>query len=145
MSSSVTGAGPAVICRRCGGPPGASGRDARRTASWPLPDAAPGDRRQHVRRGLHRDPLHVVQDAADPAELLTAAGPTRPAVDEARERRAVAGRLGGVVAVEHEQPPVPGRQAEDEVRATSRSFVTSEPTRLPLPRAARVTTSASEP
>ena len=53
--------------------------------------------------------------AADAAHLLAAAGATRTAVHEHRQRRAVAGRLAGVVAVEHEQPAVPRRDAEHDL------------------------------
>ena len=64
---------------------------------------------------LHGGALHVVQDAADAAHLLAAAGAAGPAVHELRHRRAVAGRLLGVVAVEHQQPAVPGSDAEDDL------------------------------
>ena len=71
-----------------------------------------GDRGQHVGRGLDRGALHVVQHAADAAELLAATGATGAAVDEHRQRGAVAGGLAGVVAVEHEDAAVPRREAE---------------------------------
>ena len=73
-----------------------------------------GDRGEHVGGGLDRRALHVVQHAADAAELLAAAGATGAAVDEHRQGRAVAGRLGGVVAVEHQDAAVPRREAEHE-------------------------------
>ena len=50
----------------------------------------------------------------------------------------------GVVAVEHQDPAVPRRDAEHHARArTSGSCVTTEPTRLPWPRAASSTASSS--
>ena len=49
----------------------------------------------------------MVLDAAQPAHLLTAAGPTGPAVHQSGQRRSVAGGLAGVVPVQHQQPPVP--------------------------------------
>ena len=91
----------ARVARRAGGP-------------------AAGDRGHHVGRGLDRGALHVVQDAADAAELLAAAGPAGAAVDEHRQRGAVAGRLAGVVAVEDQDPAVPGRDAEGDGRARRR-------------------------
>jgi hypothetical protein len=66
------------------------------------------DGREHVRAALDRRALHVVGDAADAAELLAAAGATRSAVDQVRQRAAVAGRLGRVVPVEHEDAAVEG-------------------------------------
>ena len=73
---------------------------------------AAGDRGEHVGRGLDRGALHVVQHAADAAELLAAAGAAGAAVHEHRQRRAVAGGLAGVVAVEDQDPAVPRRDAE---------------------------------
>ena len=61
---------------------------------------------------LDRGALHVVQHAADAAELLAAAGAAGSAVHQHRQRRAVAGGLRGVVAVEHQDPAVPRREAE---------------------------------
>ncbi len=46
----------------------------------------PGDRRQHVGRGLNGRALQMVQDAADPAEFLTATGPSGTAVHEDWQR-----------------------------------------------------------
>ena len=74
-----------------------------------------GDGGQHPRAGLHRRALHVVQHAADAAHLLAAAGPPRAAVHQRGQRRSVPGGLGCVLAVQHEEPAVPGRQAEDHV------------------------------
>ncbi len=59
-------------------------------------DVLLGHRRQHVRARLHGRPLHVVKHAADPPQLLTAAGPTRSAVNQSRQGRAVTGRFPGV-------------------------------------------------
>ena len=73
---------------------------------------ATGDRGHHVGGGLDRGALHVVEHGADAAELLAAAGPAGTAVHQHRERRAVAGRLLRVVAVEDQDPAVPGRDAE---------------------------------
>ena len=67
------------------------------------------------RRALDRGALHVVEHAADAAELLAAAGAAGAAVHEHRQRRAVAGGLGGVVAVEDQDPAVPRREAEHDV------------------------------
>ena len=98
---------------------------------------AAGDRGHHVGRGLDRGALHVVQDAADAAELLAAAGAAGAAVHQHRQRRAVA---GGLRRRRRGRGPGSGRAtgATPSVtsRATSGSWVTSEPTRLPLPRAA---------
>ena len=73
-----------------------------------------GDRGEHVGGGLDRRALHVVQHAAYAAELLAAAGATGAAVDQHRQGGAVAGGLGRVVAVEHEDAAVPRREAEHE-------------------------------
>ena len=85
--------------------------DRARAARHP----ASGDRREHVRAALHRRALHVVRDAAHPAHLLAAAGAPGPAVHELGHRRAVARRLLRVGAVEHQQAPVPRRDAQDDV------------------------------
>jgi len=53
-----------------------------------------------------------VQDAADAAKLLTAAGPPRAAVDEIRHRGTVPGALLGARTVEHHDAPVLWRYAE---------------------------------
>ena len=73
---------------------------------------AAGDRGHQVGRGLDGGALHVAEHRADAAELLAAAGPAGTAVDQHRQRRPVAGRLRGVVAVEHVDPAVPRRDAE---------------------------------
>jgi hypothetical protein len=73
----------------------------------------------------------VVQDGPDPAQLLAAAGPAGAAVDQVRQRGAVAGRLAGVVAVEDQQAAVPGGDAETTWRAKPGRAVTTDPTRLP--------------
>ena len=74
-----------------------------------------GDRGDHRRRGLDRGALHVMLDAADAAHLLAAAGAAGAAVDQHRQRRAVAGRFGGVGAVEDQHPAVIGGGALDEL------------------------------
>ena len=78
-----------------------------------VPDA--GDGGQHVRRALDGGALHVVQDGADAAELLAAAGAAGAAVDQVRDRGAVAGGAAGVLAVEHEHAAVVGGDAGDEL------------------------------
>src|SRR6185312_5384597 len=62
----------------------------------PLRPAA-GDRGNEIGRALHGRALHVVQYAADAAHLLAAAGASRAAVHQLRQRRAVPGRLLGAV------------------------------------------------
>ena len=73
-------------------------------------DPAAGHRAEHPRAGLDGGALHVVQHAADAAHLLAAARPPGAAVHEHGQRGPVAGRLGRVVPVEHQDPAVPGRQ-----------------------------------
>lgn len=68
---------------------------------------------QHVGGRLDRGALHVVQDSADPAELLSATGPAGPNVEQHRERDIVTGGLGGVVAVEDQDAAVPRRHTHD--------------------------------
>src|SRR5699024_7255404 len=82
----------------------------------------PADRGEHVWGGLDRGALHEVLDTAQTAHLLTAAGATGPAVDEVRQRSAATGRTNSV--------------------ANSASWVITEPTREPRPRAARATASS---
>ena len=54
-------------------------------------------------------------DAAHAAHLLAAAGAAGAAVDQDRQRRAVAGRFGGVGAVDDQHPAVIGGGALDEL------------------------------
>ena len=54
-----------------------------------------GDGGEHGGRALHRGALQVVLHAADAAQLLAAAGAAGAAVDQDRERRAVAGGFLG--------------------------------------------------
>src|SRR6185312_3994645 len=75
-------------------------------------DPAARDRRQHIGRPLNRSALHVVQDAADATHLLSAARATRSAMDQMGERRAVARRLLGAMAVDDEEAPVKWSQPE---------------------------------
>ena len=63
-----------------------------------------------------------MQHAAHAAQLLAAAGPSRAAVHEHGQRRAVLGRLGGVVAVQDEQPAVPRGQAENHLAGEGRLY-----------------------
>ena len=74
-----------------------------------------GDRGDHRRRGLERGALHVMLDAANAAHLLASAGAARPAVDQHRQRRAVAGRFRGIVAVQDQHSAVIGGRALDEL------------------------------
>ena len=74
-----------------------------------------GDRGDHRRRGLDRGALHVMLDAADAAHLLAAAGAAGAAMDEDGEGRAVAGRFGGVGAVDDQHPAVIGGGALHEI------------------------------
>ena len=119
-----------------------------RNGCTPVVRAAPLAQRpvigEHVGRALHGRALHVVQHAADAAHLLAAAGAAGAAVHQGGQRRAVPGGLAGVVAVEHEQPAVPRREAQDDRAGDVGSWVTSEPTRLPWPRAARAIASSTE-
>src|SRR5471032_1671625 len=52
---------------------------------------------------------------SDAAQLLPTAGSPGTAVDEHGQWRAVTGGLAGVVAVQDEQPAVPGRDAAHDV------------------------------
>ena len=54
-------------------------------------------------------------DPADAAHLLAAAGAARTAVDQHRQRRSVAGRFGGIGAVDDQHPPVKSGGPLDEV------------------------------
>ena len=116
MSSSVTGRGPRYHGVAW---PQVGQRLAERVPAAGVAGRArhpgAGDGGQHPRASLHGRALHVVQHAADAAHLLAAAGPAGSAVHQRRQRRAVAGRLGGVVGVEHEQPAVPRRDAEHDL------------------------------
>ena len=76
--------------------------------------------RERRRRALERGALHVVQHAAHAAHLLAAAGATRTAVHEVRQRRAVAGRLLRAVAIDEHEPAVIRRGAEHDRRARRR-------------------------
>jgi hypothetical protein len=83
-------------------------------------DPAAGDRREHPRAGLHRRPLHVVLHPAHAAHLLTAAGPPRAAVDQDRQRGSVPRGFRRVLAIQDQQPSVPGGQPEDHVAREGR-------------------------
>ena len=50
------------------------------------PDPTPADGCDGVGRALHRGALHVVQHAANAAHLLAAAGASRAAVNQRRQR-----------------------------------------------------------
>ena len=71
-------------------------------------------------RALQGRALHVVQDTADAAHLLAAAGAAGAAVDQGRERRAVAGRFLAAVAVDDQQAAVIGGDAQRPCRGRSR-------------------------
>jgi hypothetical protein len=103
-----------------------------------------GDRREHVRRALHRGALQEVPHAAHAAELLAAARRARAAVHQVRQRRAVAGRLPRAVPVQDVQPAVVAAAPSTTSRTNSGSWLTTEPTRLPCPSAISSTTSAAE-
>ena len=64
-------------------------------------------------RALDGGALHVVLDAADAAHLLAAAGAAGAAVDEDRQRRAVAGGGLGAQAVADQHAAVERGEAED--------------------------------
>ncbi len=57
----------------------------------------------------------MVLDAAYAAQFLAAAGASGAAVHQGGERGSVAGRLLGVVPVEHQDTPVPGGGAQDDL------------------------------
>ena len=143
MSASVTVRGPATTLS----PIRSSASDLRngctpvgllRRAGHP----AAGDRAEHPRAGLHGGALHVVQHAAHAAHLLAAAGPAGAAVHQRRQRRAVPGRLA---RRRRRRAPAAGRATARAPSTTSRaksaSPVTTEPARLPWPRAASSMTS----
>ncbi len=110
-------------------------------AGHPLID----DARERRGRSLDRGALHVVQHAAHAAHLLAAAGASRTAVHQVRQRRSVSGRLLRAVAVDEQhpaviRPPCRGRLS----RAVSSLAVKSEPTSEPRPRLASSIASSTE-
>ena len=78
-------------------------------------DPAAGDGGEQARRALDGGALHVVLHAADAAHLLAAAGAAGAAVDEDRERRAVAGGGLGAQAVADQHAAVERGEAEDDL------------------------------
>ena len=76
-------------------------------------DPAAGDGGEQARGALDRGALHVVLHAADAAHLLAAAGAAGAAVDEDRQRRAVAGGGLGAQAVADQDAAVERGEAED--------------------------------
>ena len=140
--------------RRCGGAvssesPICSSSKWRRNGCTPVSmhlgaaHVLAGHGRQHGGRALHRRALQVVRDGAQAAQLLAAAGAARAAVLEHRQRRAVAGGLGARIrgparAGGRAARPAPAPCA----RRSPGSCVTSEPTRLPWPRAASASASS---
>ena len=80
---------------------------------------APADGGDDVGRALDRRALHVMQHAADAAELLAAAGAARTAVHERRERRTVAGRFLRAMPVHDQHAAVVRREPEHESRRDS--------------------------
>jgi hypothetical protein len=75
-------------------------------------DPAAGHRAEHGGRALQRGSLHVVLDAAHPAEFLAASRATRSAMDERRQRGAVTGRRFGAVAIDDQKATVIGARPE---------------------------------
>src|SRR5256886_8124002 len=96
----------------------------RASAGWPRPPTRAYEvvtRRPswHLRRtkasqeagmSLYRSALQVVRQGTQAAEFLATAGAAGSAVEHLWHGDAVAGGLGGGVAVEDEQPAVPGRE-----------------------------------
>jgi hypothetical protein len=74
-----------------------------------------GDGGQRRGGALDRGALHVVVHAPDTAHFLAAPGAPRSAVHQQGQGRAVAGRFGRAVPVEHENAAVHGRGLEHEV------------------------------
>ena len=68
-----------------------------------------GDGGQHRGRALHRRALQQVRDGAQAAQFFTAAGAPRAAVLQEGQRRAMAGRFSGGLAVQHMQAAVQRR------------------------------------
>ena len=67
-----------------------------------------------IRRSLDRRALHVVQHAANATHLLAAAGATRSAMHQRRERRAVSGGFLRAVAVHDQDASMVGSQPQHE-------------------------------
>jgi len=73
---------------------------------------AAAERGDHVRGRLHGRALHVMQHAANAAELLSAARSARTAVYQRCERRAVSGRFLRTGRVHHQDAPMIGSEPE---------------------------------
>ena len=80
--------------------------------------------------------------AADAAHLLAAAGAAGAAMDEDRQRRAVAGRFRGVGAVDDQHASVKGRGALDEVARGVRRMGEQRQRQASRPRLASAIASA---
>ena len=116
MSSSVT----VRVAVTSWSPISSSSRDLRKGWTPSFRASAPSIQRPVTaerRRGRALDggALHVVLDAADAAHLLAAAGAAGAAVDEDRERRAVAGGGLGAQAVADQDAAVERGEAEDDL------------------------------
>ena len=95
-------------------PPATCGTDGRRRCSASAPSIQrPVTAESRRGRALDGGALHVVLHAADAAHLLAAAGAAGAAMDEDRQRRAVAGRGLGAQAVADQDAAVEGGEAED--------------------------------
>ena len=77
---------------------------------------APGHGRKDVRCALQRGALHIVQHAANAAQLLAAARATGAAVDEMRQRRAMTRGLGCAGCVDDENTAVKRRKTCHQAR-----------------------------
>ena len=117
MSSSVISRGLvfSVIADRqlvelAGGTDAVAARSSARRRSSCLTIAG-----EHARAALQRGALHVMRHAAHAAHLLAAAGAAGAAMDQVRQRRAVAGRFLGAVAVDEGNAAMEGAGAEHDV------------------------------
>ncbi len=71
-------------------------------------DPAPARCGEEIGGALHRRPLQVKPKPAQAAELFPTSGASRPAMDEAGERRAVAGARLRAAPVANQDAPMPG-------------------------------------
>src|SRR6266516_5888581 len=96
---------PKPPTRSPGSSPAATHKVASRRPSWRL---RPVKASQEAGMSLYRSALQVVRQGAQAAEFLAAARAAGSTVEHLWHGDAVAGGLTGVVAVEDEQPAVPG-------------------------------------